>query len=90
MVAVGGRSRVAGAGLRCVCFGVFVSVCLCVVWCRVMSCVARRCSFFFFVCRSSLVVHCGLSFVVLCSVVPVLLYVVVVSVCVVVVVFEDG
>ena len=45
-----------------------VSLCLFVVWCRVMSCVARRSSLFF-VCRWSLVVSCRLSFVVLCSVV---------------------
>ena len=58
---------------RCVYMCVCVCVCVCVfvffvVWCRVMSCVARRCSLFF-VCRSSLVVSCRLSFVVLCSVV---------------------
>ena len=56
----------AGAWLRC---GVRVRVFVFfVVWCRVMLCVARRCSLFF-VCRSSLVVSCRLSFVVLCSIV---------------------
>ena len=47
MVAVGGRSRVAGAWLRCVCVCVRVSF---VVWCRVMSCVRHL----------SLVVDCPL------------------------------
>ena len=47
MVAVGGRSRVASAWVRCVCVRVRVSLCLFVVWCRVMSCVARRCSLIF-------------------------------------------
>ena len=45
-----------------------MSLCLFVVCCRVMSSVARSCSLFF-VCRSSIVVSCWLSFVVLCSVV---------------------
>ena len=45
-----------------------MSLCLFVVWCRVMSCVARRCSLFL-ACCSSLVIDRRLSFVVLCSVV---------------------
>ena len=69
MVAVGGRSRVAGAWLRCVCACacVFVFV-YCVVPCHVV-CHASLLFFFFFACRSSRVVSCRLSFVVLCSVV---------------------
>ena len=69
MVTVGGRSRVAGAWLRCVCVRVRVSLCLfvCVVPCHVVC--RTSLLVYFFACRSSLVVNCRLSFVLLCSVV---------------------